>query len=364
MSRILLGLMSGTSLDGTDALAVRFAPDGRMTRLGRAYRSFPDDLRTELLGLATETLDREIERAGAASVRLADEYAAVVLDLLQKLSLLPEDVAAVAVHGQTIRHRPEKGFSLQLNHPARLAERTGIDVLCDFRARDIAAGGQGAPLVPAFHRAVFAGPDDRAVVNIGGIANVTILTKDTTEGFDTGPGNMLLDAWCRRARGLAFDRDGAWSQTGRINERLLADLLSDDYFALTPPKSTGREKFHLGWLDRHLARHPHVAPEDVARTLTRLTAQTIVEALRARAPEASRLYVCGGGALNPLLTGDLTALFSGRVASTAELGVDPMDVECQAFAWLGWRFLERLPGNLPVVTGARGPRILGALYPH
>ena len=185
-----------------------------------------------------------------------------------------------------MRHRPEKGFSLQLNHPARLAERTGIDVLCDFRARDIAAGGQGAPLVPAFHRAVFAGEEDRAVLNVGGIANVTILTKEKTEGFDTGPGNMLLDAWCQREKGEAFDRDGAFARKGRLLPELLDELLSDPYFTLPPPKSTGRETFHLGWLTKRLGARRY-APEDVARTLTVLTARTATDAIRRWAPGVS-----------------------------------------------------------------------------
>ena len=234
MSRLIIGLMSGTSLDGTDALAVRFSPEGRMTRLGRAHRPFPTDLRETLFGLATARLADEIERAGEASVALADEYAETVLELLRKLGLSARDVTALAVHGQTVRHRPEKGFSLQLNHPARLAERTGIDVLCDFRARDIAAGGQGAPLVSAFHRAVFAGEEDRAVLNVGGIANVTILTKEKTEGFDTGPGNMLLDAWCQRETGEAFDRDGAFARKGRLLPELLDELLFSTNCSRTP----------------------------------------------------------------------------------------------------------------------------------
>lgn len=363
MSRLIIGLMSGTSLDGTDALAVRFSPEGRMTRLGRAHRPFPADLRDTLFGLATARLADEIERAGEASVGLADEYAETVLELLRTLGLSARDVTAIAVHGQTVRHRPEKGFSLQLNHPARLAERTGIDVLCDFRARDIAAGGQGAPLVPAFHRAVFAGEEDHAVLNVGGIANVTILTKEKTEGFDTGPGNMLLDAWCQREKGEAFDRDGAFARKGRLLPELLDELLSDPYFTLPPPKSTGRETFHLGWLTKRLGARRY-APEDVARTLTVLTARTATDAIRRWAPGVSTLFVCGGGALNPLLMEELRNAFDGSVHSTEALGIDPMDVECQAFAWLGHRFLERLPGNLPAVTGARGERILGALYPH
>lgn len=363
MSRLIIGLMSGTSLDGTDALAVRFLPDGRMTRLGRAHRPFPAALRETLFGLATARFTDEIERAGEASVGLADEYAETVFELLDQLGLDARDVTALAVHGQTVRHRPEKGFSLQLNHPARLAERTGIDVLCDFRARDIAAGGQGAPLVPAFHRAVFAGDDDRAVVNVGGIANVTILTKEKTEGFDTGPGNMLLDAWCLRETGEAFDRDGAFARKGRLLPDLLGELLSDPYFRLSPPKSTGRETFHLGWLTERLGTR-RFAPEDVARTLTVLTARTVTDALRRWAPRVETLFVCGGGALNPLLMEELRNAFPGNVHSTEALGIHPIDVECQAFAWLGHRFLERLPGNLPAVTGARGERILGALYPR
>ena len=364
MSELIIGIMSGTSLDGTDALAIRFDKTGRMTRVGGVHRPFSESLAQELLGLATGVFSNELEHAGVASVVLADEYAAAVEMLLKETKLRRSDVTAIAVHGQTIRHRPEKGFSWQLNHPARLAEKTGIDVICDFRSRDIAAGGEGAPLVPAFHRAAFGAEDERAVVNIGGIANVTLLLSHVTTGFDTGPGNMLLDAWCRKTIGKAYDHDGCFARSGRVNDELLRILLAAPYFSLPPPKSTGRETFHLGWLEAQLSALPPIAPQDVARTLTVLTATTIISALEAHAPSVHTLFVCGGGALNPLLMEELATRFTGCVASTATLGIDPMDVECQAFAWLGYRFLHRLPGNLPAVTGANGPRLLGALYPH
>jgi len=278
-------------------------------------------------------------------------------------------VRAVAVHGQTIRHRPELGFTRQTNNPALLAELTGLDVIADFRSRDVAAGGQGAPLVPAFHEARFGKRGQvRVVVNIGGIGNISVLHGDgRIGGYDTGPGNVLMDLWIARHLGKPYDEDGAWAASGRVDDALLQTLLDEPFFRQPPPKSTGRDLFHADWLDGKLARHPGLAPADVQATLTRLTAVSIADAIRqetgGRTPHA--VYVCGGGAYNAVLLREIADALGGKVQveSTDTLGVAPNRVEALAFAWLGYRFMRRQPGNLPAVTGAAGLRVLGALYP-
>ncbi len=368
MEHITIGLMSGTSLDGTDAVAMRFSPSG-MERLGHAYLSFTPELREELAALVLPG-DNEIEHMGDASVKLARNYADVVLRLLADIGLSAHDIAAIGVHGQTIRHRPERGFTLQLNHPALLAELTGIDVIADFRSRDVAAGGEGAPLVPAFHAECFTGDVPRVILNLGGIANISVLpargsftTCEGVLGGDTGPANMLLDTWIESTRGLPYDEEGRWAATGTVNPALLADCLDDPYFALDFPKSTGRERFSPEWLFAKTSLHSNLAPEDVARTLTELTAITVTDAVHRLAPDAHELILCGGGSYNQTLVSALSTHFKGEVFDTRRLGVDPMEVEAAAFAWLASRFLTRQPGNLPAVTHAIGPRILGALYP-
>ncbi len=359
---LYIGLMSGTSLDGVDGVLADFA-GGAIDTIEAAFVPFPPALRAELLALQAAT-DNEIEREAIAANGLAQAYAECVRQLLPAAR---GPVAAVAVHGQTIRHRPELGFTRQTNNPALLAELTGIDVVADFRSRDIAAGGQGAPLVPAFHEAAFGKPGvARVVVNIGGIGNISVLHGDgRVTGFDTGPGNVLIDLWVARHLGKAYDEDGAWAARGRVDEPLLAALLDEAYFRQPAPKSTGRDLFHAQWLDAKLAGFPGLDPADVQATLTRLTAVTIARAIRDEKAAADAVYVCGGGAYNgTLLRGIADALGNGaKVASTAELGVAPNRVEALAFAWLGYRFKRREPGNLPAVTGAKGPRVLGALYP-
>lgn len=361
-STLYIGLMSGTSMDGVDGVLADFA-DGKITTIKAAFTSFPPALRGELMALQANS-DNEIEREALAANQLAFCYAQCVADLLPDA---PGPVAAVAVHGQTIRHRPELGFTRQTNNPALLAELTGIDVIADFRSRDIAAGGQGAPLVPAFHQAQFGQPGQtRVVVNIGGIGNISVLRADgRVSGFDTGPGNVLMDAWIGRHLGKEYDDDGAWAATGTVNQTLLGILLEEPYFAQPAPKSTGRDLFHAEWLDSRLAQCPAMPPEDVQATLTALTAQTIAHAISNETREVDAVYVCGGGAYNGTLLRDLAAALGGntRVESTAVLGVAPNRVEALAFAWLGYRFTEREAGNLAAVTGAKGPRILGALYP-
>jgi anhydro-N-acetylmuramic acid kinase len=361
-SSLYVGLMSGTSLDGVDGVLADFA-DGAIRTLEAAFVPFPAALRAELMALQASS-PNEIEREAIAANGLAAAYAECVKALL---AAAPGPVAAVAVHGQTIRHRPELGFTRQTNNPALLAELTGIDVIADFRSRDIAAGGQGAPLVPAFHAAQFGKPGaSRVVVNIGGIGNISVLHRDgRVTGFDTGPGNVLMDLWIARHQGKEYDADGAWAASGAVNRQLLDVLLDEPYFRQPAPKSTGRDLFHADWLDARLARFPALAPADVQATLTALTAQTIAQAIKVETSAAEAVYICGGGAYNGALRRELAAALGGgtTVESTAVLGVAPNRVEALAFAWLGYRFMQREPGNLPAVTGAQGPRILGALYP-
>lgn len=363
-SSLYIGLMSGTSLDGVDGVLADFAGRGIRT-LESAFSPFPPALRAELMALQAAS-HNELEREALAANALARCYA----DCVQQLAAVaPGPVRAVAVHGQTIRHRPELGFTRQTNNPALLAELTGIDVIADFRSRDVAAGGQGAPLVPAFHEARFGKRGQvRVVVNIGGIGNISVLHGDgRVSGYDTGPGNVLMDLWIGRHLGRAYDADGAWAASGRVDAPLLESLLDEPYFRQPPPKSTGRDLFHAQWLDAKLAAHPGLASADVQATLTRLTAVSIARAIQdaGGTQPAQAVYVCGGGAYNSVLLAELADALGGTVpvGSTDTLGVAPNRVEALAFAWLGYRFMRRQPGNLPAVTGAAGLRVLGALYP-
>ena len=359
---LFIGLMSGTSMDGVDGVLADFA-DGKIATLAAAFIPFSAQLRADLMALQAPG-QNEIEREALVANHLARCYADCVAALLPSASA---PVQAIAVHGQTIRHRPELGFTRQTNNPALLAELTGIDAIADLRSRDVAAGGQGAPLVPAFHQAQFAkAGTNRVVVNIGGIANISVLHADgRVGGFDTGPGNVLMDGWIARHQGCEYDADGAWAAGGTVDAALLQRLTIHPYFTQAAPKSTGRDLFHMEWLDERLAQGPAVTPQDVQATLTALTASSIAEAIRATAERLDGVYVCGGGAYNGTLLRQLAAALGGHtvVESTALLGVAPNRVEALAFAWLGYRFTKREAGNLPAVTGAKGPRILGALYP-
>ncbi len=354
------------------ACSLLFATMARSEQtLTASYVPFPDSLRAELMSLQSAGHD-EIHREALAANHMVEHYAECVAALLQTARVSAADITAVGVHGQTIRHRPELGYTRQTNNAALLAELSGIDVIADFRSRDIAAGGQGAPLVPAFHHALFGDADEqRVVVNIGGIGNISILPCDRSApviGFDTGPGNVLLDAWIRQHNGAAYDADGAWAKSGKVDGGLLAALRNEDFFAAPPPKSTGRDLFHPAWLTQKLADFPALSSADVQATLAVFTAVTISDAIKLHAPQTQAVYVCGGGASNGYL---MTLLHyalklhapSIRLESTAALGVAPNQVEGLAFAWLAQRFCTRQPGNLPSVTGARGSRILGALYP-
>ena len=367
-SFICIGIMSGTSLDGADAVAADFSSPVPVIR-GRAHEPFSPELRAELLSLCAPG-ENEIERSGAASVKLAQCYAKAVESLLASSRIPREEIRAVGAHGQTIRHCPDQHFSIQLNYPALLAELTGIDVVADFRSADLAAGGQGAPLVPAFHARAFRSDTFRVIANIGGIANLTILPPVSSgapvAGFDCGPGNMLMDAWCFQRTGRFYDEDGAWARSGLPQPDLLASLLSDPYFSLPPPKSTGRERFSLSWLKSHIAECGNrlMRTRDVQATLLRLTSQSLAEAVIRYAPAAEEVYLCGGGALNPALREDIARLLpTQHVGTTSELGIPPMDVEGLAFAWLTYARLAGIPGNCPDVTGAAGSRVRGSNYP-
>ncbi len=310
----------------------------------------------------------ELARAGAAANMLAELYADAIARALADGKLAHDDVKAAGVHGQTLRHRPDRGLTIQLNNPARVAEKARMMVVADFRSRDVAAGGQGAPLVPAFHAALFGRRDlHRVIVNVGGIANITDLPRSgVVHGFDTGPGNVLSDLWCARNRGTTFDAHGAWAGTGKPNPALLDTLLAEPFFAAPPPKSTHRDKFNLQWLEERLAAAKiDDEAENIQATLVALTARTIGDAIRAYAPDADEVLVCGGGANNATLMRALASETAPRkLATTAEEGVAIEQVEALAFAWLAREALAGRPGNLPEVTGAKGRRILGAIYPR
>lgn len=362
-----IGLMSGTSLDGVDGVLAHVPAEGPLTVRGYASQAFTPRLRAELLSLNTPG-PNELHRAALAGNALAAVYAQVVDALCSDAGLAPSEIVAIGAHGQTVRHQPGAfdtvGYTMQIGNPALLAERTGIDVIADVRNSDLAAGGQGAPLVPAFHQAVFGAHEPVPVVlNLGGIANLSFLGTGTVRGFDCGPGNVLLDLWCQRHTGQPFDADGQWAAQGRVAPALLQRLLAEPYLALPPPKSTGRDLFHATWLEQHLDALPALDPVDVQATLTRFTAQCCADAIALQQPRPGRLAVCGGGALNGTLLSELGRALPGwEVVTTAALGLPPLQVEAAAFAWLAAQRVRGLAGNLPGVTGASGLRVLGAWY--
>jgi anhydro-N-acetylmuramic acid kinase len=362
MPEYYIGLMSGTSLDGVDAVLADFADD-RFNVLAHADHPFEARLRAELFALSAPGGGDELRRAALVSNQLAHTYAAAIRNLLGGHAVDPSTVRAIGCHGQTVRHQPADGYTLQLVNGALLAELTGINVVCDFRSRDVAAGGQGAPLVPAFHRAAFASrTQHRVIVNIGGIANLTSLPPSgAVTGFDCGPGNLLLDTWAQHHLGKPFDDQGRWADSGRVSADLLARMLDHEYFRRAPPKSTGRETFNREWL----VGLPGVneKPADVQATLLALTVQGITGAIARYCAGAEEIYICGGGARNCALMEQLAReLAPLTVAVTDELGVTAQLVEALAFAWLARQNLSGLPGNLPAVTGANSTCVLGALY--
>jgi anhydro-N-acetylmuramic acid kinase len=360
---LFVGLMSGTSLDGVDAALVEFASSGPAL-IGSSYLPFPEQLRTELHALQAPGAN-ELDRAARAGNELARRYAEAVRALLAQTGVQAAAVSACGCHGQTIRHRPEAGYTLQIGNAALLAELTGISVVADFRSRDIAAGGQGAPLVPAFHAAVFGAHDrHRVIVNIGGIANLSDLPARAAlvTGFDTGPGNVLLDLWIHRHLHKEHDSAGSWARSGTARADVLEAMLAEPYFARRPPKSCGRDLFNTAWLEKFSLQSN--SAQDVQATLAELSARSIAEAVSRYCAGAQELYVCGGGAHNlDLLERLRRNLPQCTIATTAALGTDPDWVEAIAFAWLARQTLHGRTANLPAVTGAAGARVLGAIYP-
>jgi len=378
MSRLFLGLISGTSADGIDAALVEFPDDAiaAAPRLRAACtRPWATALRERLVALGQGGEPESLDELGRLDVQVARSFAEAALALLEEAGIAPAEVAAIGSHGQTLRHRPHGDwpYTMQVGDGSVIAERTGIATVCDFRRRDVAAGGHGAPLVPAFHAALLhSTAEDRAVLNLGGIGNYTLLPREgapgsddpgrAIRGFDTGPANALLDAWCLRHTGHGYDAAGAFAASGKVDDALLARLLDEPWFALPPPKSTGREQFHLDWLQSRLRGGE--SPADVQATLLELTAATVADALRARQPATVRVIACGGGVRNPVLMRRIAErLPNVAVESSAGHGLDPDFVEAMAFAWLARETLARRPGNLPAVTGARGPRVLGVVHP-
>src|SRR5450631_4246691 len=368
-ANLYIGIMSGTSLDGVDVVLADLAAGG-VRLVSHMRRDFAPELRTELTALQSQGAD-ELNRAAIAAQHLGRAYAIAINDMLQRTQFEASDVVAAGIHGQTVRHQPDSGYTIQLNAPATVAELTGIDVIADFRSRDLAAGGQGAPLVPGFHAAVFRAPFARAVVNIGGISNITGIppldSEDAVIGFDCGPGNVLLDAWTARHLGAPYDAQGAWAGQGHTHAGLLGALLAEPYFAREPPKSTGRDLFNMHWLERRLGQFDpdaRIAPADVQATLTRLTATAIARSLQQFRSGAHDVVVCGGGAFNATLMRMLAQECAPvPVVSSESLGIAPDHVEALAFAWLAREHVEGRSASLPAVTGARQARVLGARYP-
>lgn len=356
-----IGLMSGTSLDAVDAVLVSFSPEFQL--IDALDTPLPQALRSEILALNSPATN-ELERSLILDKQLALLFSELVQQLLKKNRLQPAAITAIGSHGQTLRHAPNGrwGYSHQIGNGNVLAEQTGITVVADFRGRDIAAGGQGAPLVPAFHHAMFHSTEEaRAIINIGGMANITTLSRHgQQQGFDTGPGNVLMDNWAQQHLGQRFDKDGEWARSGRINSALLQAMLETPFFQLPPPKSTGREQFDQHWLEGFLADRD-IAPEDIQATLLELTAQSICNSLAAG---TEAIYLCGGGAYNLYLKERIHQLSRLPVADTSRLGIAPEWVEAAAFAWLARQTMHQASGNQPGATGARGERILGCIYPR
>ena len=366
MSDLFTGLMSGTSMDAIDAVLVDFS-SVKPRLIAHHAHPIPDTTRSDLLSLVSPA-NNELQRSCQLDISMGQLFAEAVLALLETAQVAARDVTAIGSHGQTLRHYPLLPNSLQIGDPNTIAELTGITTVADFRRRDMAAGGQGAPLVPAFHKAVFHSANvNRVILNIGGIANITILPTDNNavvSGFDTGPGNGLMDEWVGQHLKLAYDRDGEWGASGHVHPGLLERMLNDAYFTAAPPKSSGREYFNLQWLAPMLDAFPHLAERDVQTSLCELTARSITDAIQHYAADTQEVLVCGGGVHNRLLMQRLDELLSPcKVRTTSDAGLDPDWVEAMAFAWLAKQTLAGKPGHLPAVTGAKHPVVLGGIYP-
>ena len=368
-SEYFIGLMSGTSMDGIDAVLVEFNDEQLQLAHGFSL-SWPEELKTRLAQLATGSTT-SLQEFGQLDILCGRQFAEAACQLMEEAGIESGNISAIGSHGQTVFHHPHSPapFSLQIGDPSTIAEQTGIAVVADFRRRDMAAGGQGAPLVPAFHQAAFHHPQrNRVILNIGGIANITILPADggISGGFDTGPGNCLMDRWIRKNTASPFDHNGSWAHGGEVHEPLLKHFLGDDYFFLAPPKSTGTEYFSSTWLAQKLHDYPTLTAQDVQATLLRLTCDSIQQAIRHWAPDTGEVLVCGGGAHNDALVDTLSQQLEpipvvGTDRSTA--AIDPDWVEAMAFAWLARQTLHGIPGNIPAVTGASHPVVLGGIYP-
>ena len=375
MKNYYIGIMSGTSMDGIDAVLAEISDDGRTAVLCHKDVPFEKTLKNTYFELQAPS-QNELHKEALAANQLAQHYHVACAAILQAANLTPSDISAIGAHGQTIRHQPQQhddiGYTKQSLNPALLAELTSIDVIADFRSRDIAAGGQGAPLVPAFHVAQFGCNENLAILNIGGIANLSLIPANRQEkmiGFDCGPGNVLLDHWIKQSLNESYDDDGQWAAKGQVIQKLLSSMLGDDYFKKEPPKSTGRDLFNPEWLNHHLTINDclNQKPEDVQATLLALTAQSIAQDLKQHGATTERLLICGGGIKNKQLIAQIKNacawIAPENIQSTAIRGIDPQAVEAAAFAWLAWAHQRKQPANLPAVTGAKGLRILGAHYP-
>lgn len=357
--------MSGTSLDGIDAALVDFSDDN-IRVIAFHYQAFSADLRLKIHNLSQPGQPVFLEEYGALDSELGQLFAEASLALLEKAQIPAGNIQAIGSHGQTVYHAPNgiHGFSLQIGDPNRISEITGITTVGDFRRRDIAAGGQGAPLVPAFHQAVFANSNQKiTILNIGGIANITVLGAQTVLGFDTGPGNTLMDYWCQRTLGQSYDANGNWAGTGQVIPELLEHLLDDAYFRQPPPKSTGKEYFSPAWLQQKITPYRTSKPQDIQATLCRFTADSIADAILGHAADSQQVLVCGGGSHNRQLMATMQKRLPMPIASTVTRGIDPDHVEAIAFAWLARQTLKHRPGNLCSVTGARTAVVLGGIYP-
>jgi len=366
MSHYFVGLMSGTSLDSIDVV-IASIENNQCNIIKKHQYDFPLELIQQITKICTPG-DNEIDQLGCLDNQLGELYADAVNETLTLASLKADQITAIGCHGQTIRHRPEKQspFTMQIGNPNIICDRTNITTVADFRRADMAAGGQGAPLVPAFHAAMFTKSDTkRVVLNLGGIANISILanaTNNGVSGFDTGPANILMNCWILENQNKTYDENGNWASSVDHDESLLRQMLSDPYFSLPAPKSTGREYFNLGWIQEHLINHPKLDPAVIQSTLCELSVTTIKDAINNSVDSIDQLITCGGGTQNKHLIARLQASIDCDVFSSAELGIDPDYIEALAFAWLAKQTLEHKPGNIPSVTGARKNKILGAIY--
>jgi anhydro-N-acetylmuramic acid kinase len=363
MSELYIGLMSGTSVDGIDAALVDFS-DEKLDLIAFDYQPFAEELKTKIRHISSANQPLLLSDYGALDCELGHLFANSVNNLLKKSGISATEIKAIGSHGQTVYHQPNTAlpFSLQIGDPNLIAQKTGITTIADFRRRDMAAGGQGAPLAPAFHQAVFSQPEKNiTVLNIGGIANITVLSQNKIIAFDTGTGNTLMDYWIKKHLNQEYDKNGDWARTGTVIPKLLAQFKQADYFAAPPPKSTGKEYFSVEWLENHLNHFSNLKAEDVQTTLCHLTAETINEAISNHAPNTEQVLVCGGGVHNTYLM-ELLATKNDRVSSTEDFGVHPDHVEAIAFAWLARQTMNHLAGNLTDVTGAKTPVVLGGIY--